>query len=136
MQKLIHLFIGTLLASCSAEETSSKEETKIDLLVDGKWQVSEFEGEKNRLGIGVVFSSDKQFFNIDSQGRIIPTHHKKIYDLKNDTLQVVDFKYEKKFIEEKGTLVFLVEELNETSLRLNSIHPDTTSTYELKKEDL
>lgn len=136
MRKLVYLFIGSLLLSCSAEETPSNGDKRIDLLYDGKWVVSEFEGEKNRLGIGVVFSPDKQFFNLDSQGRVVPTHHKIIFDLKSDTLQVVDFKYEQKYIKEKGTLVFIVEKLNENSLKLNSIHPDTTSTYELKKEDL
>lgn len=136
MQKFQYLFITLLFVGCSTDQSNSNKESEIDLLTDEKWVVSEFNGKKNKLGKGVVFSKDKQLFNIDSQGRIIPTHQKQIFDLTNDTLRIIDYKYEERFIEEKGTLVFKVKELNDQILSLSSIYPDTTSTYKLVKEEL
>lgn len=135
MRNYIFLLSIFFFVSCSDEEANTKKDEKIDYLTSGKWRVVEFDGEKNRFKLGVVFSKDKQFFNLDSQGRIVPTQHEQIFDLNIDTLQIVDFKYEPRFIEKKGTLVFKVEELEESNMILKSIYPDSTSTYKLKKED-
>lgn len=136
MKKFIYLLFGMFLFSCSTNDPISKGNHHIEILTEGKWVVSEFDGEKNKLGNGVVFSKDKQLFNTDSQGRIIPTHHKQIFDLINDTLRIVDYKYEQSFIEEKGTLIFKVEDLNDKSLKLISIYPDTLGIYKFRKEEL
>lgn len=136
MRKIIFFFIGVLFVACSTDESNSNMDNKIDLLIGDKWVVSVFEGKKNKLGEGVVFSKDKQLFNIDSQGRIIPTHHKQIFDLNNDTLRIIDYKYEEQFLDEKATLVFEIKELSNKLLRLHSIYPDTKSTYKLLKEEL
>jgi len=136
MKNYIFLLSIFFFVSCSETETKSKEGEMVDHLTSGKWTVVDFDGEINNFELGVVFSKDKQFFNMDSQGRIIPTQHEQIFSLNSDTLQIIDFKYEPRFIDKKGTLVFKVKELDESNMTLKSIYPDSTSTYKLKNEDL
>jgi hypothetical protein len=136
MKNYIFFFSLIFLASCSDGESKSKEDESVGFLTNGKWNVVQFDGEKNRLNIGVVFSKDNQIFNLDSQGRIVPTHNKKVFEVKSDTLRIVDFNYEKKFIHNKGTLVFRIKELTDSKMILKSIYPDSTSAYTLKNKEL
>lgn len=136
MKNYIYLLSIFFFVSCSEAETKSKDDEMVDYLTSGKWSVVEFDGDKNNFKLGIVFSPDKQVFNLDSQGRVILTQHEKVFNLNNDTLQIVDFKYEPRYIEEKGTLVFKVNELDESNMVLKSIYPDSTSTYKLKREEL
>lgn len=129
------LFIS-FLVSCSNNESNSEKNGNDDYLTSGKWTVTEFDGENNRFGYGIVFSKDNQFFYLDSQGRIVPKNHEIIFELKNDTLQVVNFNYEQRFLREKGTQVFIVEDLDEEELVMRSIYPDSISIYKFRKEEL
>jgi hypothetical protein len=125
-----------MLASCSNNESGAQKNDRVDNLTNGKWMVSEFDGEKNKFSQGIVFSKDKQFFLLDSQGRIVPKNREIIFELKSDTLRVVDYNYEPQFILKKGTKVFIVKELDEKELFLRSVYPDSTSSYKFRKEEL
>jgi hypothetical protein len=136
MRNYIIILSAIIFAGCSNGELKSEEDVKIDVLTTGRWSAVDFEGEVNKFQRGIVFSKDKQFFNLDSQGRIIPKQREKVFDLKNDTLRIVDFNYEPKFIHKKGTQIFIVSELNEEKLVLKSIYPDSKNIYKFKNEEL
>lgn len=125
-----------LLFSCSENEADSNGDNPVQYLTDGKWVVSKFDGKENIYSRGVVFSKDNQFFQLDSQGRIVPRHKKVIFELKNDTLKIIDYNYEPAYIEKKGMQVFLVENINEEELVLQGVYPDSTSNYKFRKEEL
>lgn len=122
-----------LLIGCQNEEEpgSSRE----DILENGKWVVESISVPMERIKEGIKFSKDKQVFYIDSQGRVIPTYSEIVYELKEDTLRIVDFKYEPRFRYEKGTLVTIVKEMKENYIELEVIHPEE-NTIVLKKEKL
>lgn len=122
-----------LLIGCQNEEehTSSRE----DILENGKWVVESITVPMERIREGIKFSKDKQVFYIDSQGRVIPTYSEIVYELKEDTLRIVDFKYEPRFRYEKGTLVTIVKEMKENYIELEVIHPEE-NTIVLKKEKM
>ncbi len=136
MRNYIFLLGLLFFANCGGGESNSNENKIVDYLTSGKWEVVEFDGKEKKFSRGIVFSKDKQFFNLDSQGRIIPTQNKKVFDLSNDTLRIIDYNIEPRFIEQRGTLVFSVKEFDESSMILKSLYPDSTSTYKLKNEDL
>lgn len=136
MKYFIFLFVFTFLSSCSVNEAELNGNNEVSYLTNGKWIVSEFEGKEDIYSRGIVFSKDNQFFQLDSQGRIIPRNHKVIFELKSDTLKVIDYNYEATHIEEKGMKVFIVEELDEEELVLKCIYPDSTSNYKFRKEEL
>lgn len=123
-------------ANCSNVELESREDLKVDYLTTGKWSLVEFDGDENKFQRGIVFSKDKQFFNLDSQGRIIPKQREKVFELSSDTLKIVDFNFEQKFIHTRGTQLFKVRELNDEKFVIKSIYPDSMSTYKFKNEEL
>lgn len=121
------------LIGCQPEEEQSS--TREDILENGKWVVESITVPMERIKEGIKFSKDKQVFYIDSQGRVIPTYNEIVYELKGDTLRIVDFKYEPRFLHEKGTLVTLIKEMKEDYIELEVIHPEK-NTIVLKKEKL
>lgn len=136
MRNYIFLLGLFFFASCGGEESNSNENEIVDYLISGKWEVVKFDGKEKKFSKGIVFSKDKQFFNLDSQGRIVPTQNEKVFDLSNDTLRIIDYNIEPRFLEKMGTLVFSVKEIDENSMILKSLYPDSTSTYKLKNEEL
>ena len=136
MRNYIFLLGLFFFASCGGGESNSNKNEIADYLTSGKWKVVEFDGKEKKFSRGIVFSKDKQFFNLDSQGRIIPTQNKIVFDLSNDTLRIIDFNIEPRFLKKRGTLAFSIKEVDESSMILKSLYPDSTSTYKLKNEEL
>tara|TARA_B100000508_G_scaffold141026_1_gene145327 strand:- start:112671 stop:113081 length:411 start_codon:yes stop_codon:yes gene_type:complete len=130
------LTVGILfLASCGETPEISEEDQREDILENGKWVVESIEVPLERINRGIKFSKDKQVFYIDSQGRVIPTYSEIVYEIKGDTLRIVDFKYEQRFIHEKGTLVTLIKEISDDRVELEVIHPEKNKIV-LKKQQL
>lgn len=136
MKKYIFALFMLTLVSCSNEASTLQDDDRIEDLTSGKWIVSDFDGKENKFSRGIVFSKDRQFFHLDSQGRVVPRHREIIFELSNDTLQIVDFNYEAKYIQQRGTQVFIVKDLEEDELSLKGVFPDSTSLYTFKKEEL
>lgn len=133
----IYLVVFVILFSIvSCEQSRSSDADKVeDLLENGKWVVESMDVPLKRVKSGIKFSQDKQVFYIDSQGRIIPTHKKSVYEVKGDTLRIVDFKYEPRFLFEKGTLIALIKHLDNESIELDILHPEENKLI-LKKQKL
>lgn len=136
MKKYFFVPFLLLFVSCSVDDSTSSENGRVDDLTNGKWLVSDFEGEENKFRRGIVFSKDRQFFHLDSQGRMIPRHRKIIFELKKDTLKIVDFNFEEKYIKQRGTQIFIVEDLGENKLILQGVFPDSTISYTFINEEL
>jgi hypothetical protein len=105
------------------------------LLEEGKWVVESIEYPMERIRQGIKFSDDKQVFYIDSQGKVIPTYNEIVYELNDDTLKIVDFKFEPRFLHKKGTLISVIESADKERITLKVIHPKE-NTIVLKKEKM
>ncbi len=128
--RLFGLFCFVLLLGACGEVENTKENiSRVDLLVDNMWMLNATENSQDLISYGVKFSKDKKVFYIDSQGRIIPTFHDIGYKIEQDTLRIVDFKYEQKYLFEKGTRIFLIKTLNKEELILKMIHPEENEYY-------
>lgn len=130
---IIFLLLFTLI-SCSEDDRNSDENQTEDLLEEGKWVLESIQTPIERLKYGVKFSRDKQIFYYDSQGRVVPTYKEIVYETKQDTLRIVDFKYEKQVIYEKGTMISLIKSIDDSRLELKVIHPEE-NTIILKREE-
>ncbi|WP_133122190.1 hypothetical protein [Brumimicrobium salinarum] len=115
------LLFFVLLISCTNEK-SNIDNVK-EQLMDGSWRLVESEQPFKRFHSGLKFSQDGQVFNVDSQGRIVVPLHERMFYIASDTLKLIDYKYESKFLETNGTELLLIEELNEEELVLNIIYP-------------
>lgn len=111
--------------------TDSSDANPEDVL-PGTWHVAKVNGNKVDLKEGITFSPNKQFFYIDSQGKSIPKLMEKIWNVSQDTLRLIDYNWEQKFLYEKGTKIFVIEALSSNELKLKMIHPheDQKITYE------
>ncbi|MEX1193163.1 MAG: hypothetical protein WED10_11260 [Brumimicrobium sp.] len=136
MKNISYLLVVAILFSCDSKENSSEGDDKLNLLLKGKWMLTEHEGNEKYIKNGVVFSKDKQYFDLDSQGKIIPSYNEKIFVVLDDTLKVVDYRFEPKFIKKKGTKIYYINKLNESYLELESIFPDKPNTFKLENSDL
>jgi hypothetical protein len=95
-----------------------------DLLERGKWVVESIDVPLKTIKNGIVFSKDKQVFYVDSQGKLVPSLREIVYEVKQDTLRIVDFKYSLNKRFEKGTTIGVIRELNEETLTLDLHHPE------------
>lgn len=129
---LLLLFFSLL--SCSDHVQTSNVDKTEDILEKGKWSLESIEDPIERFRYGVKFSRDKQVFYYDSQGKVIPTYNEIVYEIKEDTLRIVDFKYEKRFLHEKGTMISLIKSIDDSQLELKVIHPEENLIV-LKKEE-
>lgn len=135
MRNLYILFLLLFpLFSCSDHLQTSNEDQVEDILEEGTWKLESIQTPIERFTHGVKFSRDNQVFYYDSQGKVIPTYNEIVYEIKEDTLRIVDFKYEARFLHEKGTMVSLIESINDSKLELKVIHPEE-NTIVLKKEE-
>lgn len=119
----VFLGLGLFLVSCGPNDDNSKEKTK-ELLNQGQWELVSSEKKTTRFQSGLKFSEDKQVFYVDSQGHIIPPHHKNEYSVSGDTLKIVDYRYEPQIIYDQGTDILIIKELNEEKMVLEAIHPE------------
>ena len=108
------LFISVLLVFCQCEN----EEEKVDDLLLGKWMIHSIDKDPVETRIGYEFAPNKQYFTIDSQGKPIPKLMERVWSIDEDTLKMVDFNWEPDFIDKKGTLHFLILEIDSEKMEL------------------
>lgn len=120
--------ILSIFYSCDFQNLNSNTQSIEEFLMDKEWILVSSDEPTKRFQSGIKFSSDKQLFNIDSQGHIIPPQHEQIYSITKDTLVIVDYKYEPQFIYEKGTDILLVEKISENQIQLKILHPNGPNT--------
>lgn len=134
MRYFLVLFVLPLFVSCNNDAELSAESEMEKLLEEGKWVVETIDFPMDRIRQGIKFSDDKQVFYIDSQGKVIPTYNEIVYELKEDTLRIIDFKYEQRYLYKKGTLVSLIESAEENRLVLKVIHPKENRIVLIKEK--
>lgn len=110
----VFLFMSALFVFCQCEN----EEEKVDDLLLGKWMVKSIDKELVERRTGYEFAPNKQYFTIDSQGKPIPKLMERIWSINEDTLKMVDFNWEPEFIDKKGTLHFLILDIDDEKLKL------------------
>ena len=125
------LVVAVFIISFSCNEKSSDRST--DEIIIGQWEVIEMNDEKIETKAGLQFAPNKQFFDVDSQGKIIPRLMEKIWTINSDTLKLVDFNWEPDFIEKKGTKVYLIKELNDEILHLELLNKQPLQTIVFKR---
>lgn len=90
----------------------------------GNWKFIESEKPFKEFQAGLKFSEDKQVFDVDSQGQIVIPLHERIYSISSDTLKIIDARYVDRFLHERGTLIFIIKELNNERIVLNVVQPE------------
>lgn len=125
------LVVAVFIISFSCNEKSSDRST--DEIIIGQWEIIEMNDEKIETKAGLQFAPNKQFFDVDSQGKIIPRLMEKIWTINSDTLKLVDFNWEPDFIEKKGTKVYLIKELNDEILHLELLNKQPLQTIVFKR---
>jgi hypothetical protein len=128
MKNILFLVIGLLLIGCDNTETFESEPALI-----GSWTLVSQSDKKNPTKIGYSFSSDHQYFNVDSQGQAINRFRPKYWDYHNDTLILVDTNVEPHLLDTKGTKTFFVDQLNDSLLKMSSIGEQYQITYTYKR---
>lgn len=119
-----------IILTFACEEQSQT--TKSDLL-EGKWKVTHINDEPIDTHEGLFFAPNKQCFDIDSQGKPIPRLMEKVWQIKEDTLKMIDFNFEPAFIYTKGTSYYLLDELNNDKMTLILIQRKKTNKINYKK---
>lgn len=127
----IFLFLSLFFTSC-ANNANEKEDIK-KLLKTGEWKLVSSDKKFNHFQSGLKFSPDKQVFFLDSQGYVIPPHHKQVYEVSGDTLMIIDYKYEPQILYERGTFILLIKELTEEEFVGELIHPDKGNVLKFKQ---
>ncbi|MBW7866705.1 MAG: hypothetical protein H3C31_00100 [Brumimicrobium sp.] len=133
MRFLILLFSFLFLFSCT-NHSENKPIDKRQLLLQGEWRLVQSDKPFKIFRVGMKFSEDSHVFAIDSQGHTIPPTHEIEYSIQEDTLKIVDYKYDVNTIYEKGTIIFIIKEISQDKLVLEMLHPDTPN--QLIFEDL
>ena len=118
------ILLCVFMTSCKEEVDSSREQSREDNLNEGEWRIISTDKPFKRFQNGLKFSEDKQVFNIDSQGRIVSPHHERLYSLIGDTLKIIDYRYEERFLFSRGTDILIIEELTEDRMVLEVLHPE------------
>jgi hypothetical protein len=135
MKFLTLILVGLLFVSCKEQMDSSRDRDVEEILNDGDWRLVETEKPFSRFQKGLKFSTDNQVFNIDSQGQVVVPMHERLYSISGDTLTFVDYRYEERFIFNRGTDVLLIEELTKDRMVLNVIHPEGPNKLILENID-
>ena len=125
---VLNVLIVLLFISSGCETAPSKEE-----LLHGTWQITHLDGKEVETKEGLQFAPNKQYFLVDSQGKSVPRLIEKTWQIKADSLILVDHNWEPDFIEKHGTLVYLIEELKDDYLRLKLVNQLAPTTIEYKK---
>lgn len=116
MRIISFIIIAFLISSCNEKKSSSKEE-----LVEGQWKIIEIDGEEVNVLEGIHFAPNRQYFKVDSQGKMVPRLIEKIWSVDGDTLKMVDYNWEPEFIEENGTSIFIIQELTNEVMILEDV---------------
>ena len=124
IQFVLLSFAVLFLTNC---EESTKTNDKKSLL-EGKWEITAVDGKKIKTKEGIQFAPNRQYFSIDSQGKSVPRLIEKIWDIKGDTLTMIDYNWEPEFIEKKGTFIYKIDSLSEKTLRLRLINKEEEQT--------
>lgn len=124
MRFLILILVGLTFSSCKEQMDSSREKDLAEVLNSGNWKLVSSEQPYKRFQSGLKFSEDNQVFDVDSQGQIVVLMHPRLYNISSDTLTLVDYRYEERFIYSRGTANFLIEELNEERIVLKVLPPE------------
>lgn len=120
--------------SCNNISTTN-DITISEKLVGGIWYVEFIKYPMKSIQSGLQFVSNKQVFNIDSQGRTIMSIHPNTFEISGDTLTLVDHRYNKAAIYEKGTEIFIINKLSENRLVLDMIHPQKDNQILLVRKE-
>ena len=124
MKLLFFVFIGLIAISCQEEGGSYVDKDSKDILYEGNWRLVDSEEPFDQFQTGLKFSKDGQVFNIDSQGQVVIPMKERLFSIKEDTLKFVDYRYEERFLQSRGTLVFTIEELTKDRMVLNVVYPE------------
>ncbi|PWH86050.1 hypothetical protein [Brumimicrobium oceani] len=124
MRFLILILVGLTFSSCQEQVDSSSEKKIDEILTKGNWKLVNSEQPYKRFQSGLKFSEDKQVFDVDSQGQVVVLMHPRLYTISGDTLTLVDYRYEERFLYKRGTANFLIEELNEERIVLEVLAPE------------
>lgn len=127
--KTVSLIIVLFFSVVACE---NKTASKGDLLI-GNWHYVQLDKDKVSTLEGFNFSSNKQYFLIDSQGKMVPRLMEKLWSLDNDTLTLVDYNYVPEVIEKEGTNKFVIQKLSQDSLVLKSLSKKYPSLMKLKR---
>lgn len=127
MRFFLFIFIGIVFNSCNEKDVASNEQSVEMTLLNGEWRLVSSEKPFNRFQNGLKFSEDGQVFNIDTQGKVVPPHHERIFRIYGDTLSFVDYKYLEKARYVKGTDILIIKQLTEDKMILEVIHPGETN---------
>lgn len=128
MKNILFLVLSLIIIRCENSET-----VKEDLTLVGSWTLVAQSDKKNPPKNGFSFSSDHQYFNLDSQGQAINRFRPKYWDYHNDTLILVDTNVEPHLLDTKGTSTFFVDELNDSLLTISAIGQEYQITYAYKR---
>ena len=133
MRIFMFILVSVFIISCKEQVDSSREQGIEEILNEGEWRIESTEKPFLRFLEGLKFSEDKQVFNIDSQGRVVSSTHERLYSIIGDTLKIVDFKFEDRFLYARGTDILIIEELTEDKMVLEALHPEGPNKLIFKK---
>src|SRR5690554_2921815 len=128
MRFLMLVLLGLFFVSCTEQVNVSREKEVEKILNNGNWRLIESDQSFERFQSGLKFSEDYQVFNIDSQGQMLASTHERLYSVIGDTLKLVDYKFEEKFLYPRGTDILIIEELTSDRMVLKAIHPEEPNT--------
>lgn len=118
------VLVSVFMVSCKEQTDSSRDKSIEESLHQGEWRIVSADKPFIRFQEGLKFSEDKQVFNIDSQGQVVSPTHERLYSVIGDTLKIVDYKFEERFIYSRGTDLLIIEELTKDKMVLKAIHPE------------
>lgn len=128
--KYFSLFLISLLfIGC---DNSEEVETTSNLV--GAWTLVSQSYKKESQKLGLLFSSDYQYFDLDSQGQTISRFRPKYWHYANDTLILVNTNIEPHLLDTKGTKKFIVDELTEDLLKIRTVGEDYEISYFYQKK--
>lgn len=118
------LFTIVFLFGCTSSEIIQEEP---DLI--GAWSLIEQSDKKTPPRVGLLFSTDFQYFDLDSQGQTINRFRPMYWNYANDTLILVNTNTEPHLLDTKGTKTFYVQQLTDSILELNTVDQPYSITY-------
>ena len=128
MKNILFLVLSLIIISCETTEIE-----KEDLTLVGSWTLVAQSDKKNPPKNGFSFSSDHQYFNLDSQGQTINRFRPMYWNYANDTLILVNTNTEPHLLDTKGTKTFFVDELKDSLLTISAIDQEYQITYTYKR---
>jgi hypothetical protein len=122
------LIISLFIIGCSPTETVEEGPALI-----GAWSLIAQSDKKTPPKEGLLFSTDFQYFDLDSQGQTINRFRPMYWNYANDTLILVNTNTEPHLLDTKGTKTFFVDELKDSLLTISAIDQEYQITYTYKR---